>query len=763
MSLLLEVYNHIWQTGDFPDCWHEAIVIPIPKPGKDHSDPNSYRPISLTSCVCKTLERMINDRLVWYFEHNNILTDIQCGFRKRKSTVDHLVRLESFIRDAFLNKQEVVSIFFDLEKAYDTTWKYGILKDLHEAGLRGRMPIFISNFLENRNFRVRLGSTFSDPFDQEMGVPQGSILSVTLFSLKINSLAKILSEDVQGSLFVDDFLMSYRAKNTRTCERKLQCCLRKIEEWCTENGFKFSPSKTVCVHFHNKRGMLPEPNLILNGKKIRVVRETKFLGVVFDQKLSFIPHLKALKCRCLKALDIIKVVSNQEWGADKSVLLRLYRSLVRSKLDYGCIVYGSARPSYIKMLDTIHHQGLRLALGAFRTSPVESLYVEAGEVPLKHRRIKLSLQYVTKLRSSPSNPAYSCVFRPEYENKYLSHTKVIPPLGIRIKEHFKGCDILIDQINEDDIYDIPPWEISTPTVNLGLHSSSKSETLDSEYRQRFLEINDYYEKKGYVPVYTDGSKTDNYVSSSAVFPVDIFKVNLPVHTSIFTAEAVALKLAVQHIQREAIRKSVIYSDSLSCLQALQNKTLENPIIREILPIITYLEEVDSKIEFCWIPGHIGIKGNEKADEIAKEPINHKIYDIKTPYSDYRPRISNYVNSLFQAKWDLCDNNKLHEINETFLSSLKSYSNNRKEDVILTRLRIGHTRLTHKHYLTGDDRPECIPCDCSLTIKHILIECVDTAEIREQYFNCPDLKTLFNSVAGDTISAFLSEVNLMNKL
>ena len=465
----------------------------------------------------------------------------------------------------------------------------------------------------------------------------------------------------------------------------------------------------------------------------------------------------------MKALDIIKVVSNQEWGADKSVLLRLYRSLVRSKLDYGCIVYGSARPSYIKMLDTIHHQGLRLALGAFRTSPVESLYVEAGELPLKHRRIKLSLQYVTKLRSSPSNPAYNCVFRPEYENKYLSHTKVSPPLGIRIKEHLEGCDILIDQINEDDIYDIPPWEISTPTVNLGLHSSSKSETLDSEYRQRFLEINDYYEKKGYVPVYTDGSKTDNYVSSSAVFPVDIFKVNLPVHTSIFTAEAVALKLAVQHIQREAIRKSVIYSDSLSCLQALQNKTLENPIIREIVPIITYLEEVDSKIEFCWIPGHIGIKGNEKADEIAKEPINHKIYDIKTPYSDYRPRISNYVNSLFQAKWDVCDNNKLHEINETFLSSLKLYSNNRKEDVILTRLRIGHTRLTHKHYLTGDYRPECIPCDCSLTIKHILIECVDTAEIREQYFNCPDLKTLFNSVAGDTILAFLSEVNLMNKL
>ena len=282
---------------------------------------------------------MINDRLVWFLENNKILTDIQCGFRKRKSTIDHLVRLETFIRDAFLNKQEVVSIFFDLEKAYDTTWKYGILKDLHEAGLRGRMPIFISKFLDNRNFRVRIGSTFSDPFEQEMGVPHGSILSVTLFSLKINSLAKVLSKDVEGSLYVDDFLMSYRAKSTRTCERQLQGCLHKLEDWCTENGFKFSPSKTACVHFHNKRGILPEPSLILNGNKITVVKETRFLGVIFDQKLSFIPHMKALKTKCLKALDIIKVVSNQEWGADKSVFTEVvsFTSEIKIRLWMYCL------------------------------------------------------------------------------------------------------------------------------------------------------------------------------------------------------------------------------------------------------------------------------------------------------------------------------------------------------------------------------------------------------------------------------------------
>ena len=83
--------------------------------------------------------------------------------------------------------QHVVAVFFDLEKAYDTTWKHGIMKDLYDAGLRGRLPLFVQGFLQNRQFQIRLGSHISDVFDQEMGVPQGSILSVTLFALKINS------------------------------------------------------------------------------------------------------------------------------------------------------------------------------------------------------------------------------------------------------------------------------------------------------------------------------------------------------------------------------------------------------------------------------------------------------------------------------------------------------------------------------------------------------------------------------------------------
>ena len=135
LESLLHVLNDIWISSNFPQSWRTSTIIPVLTADKDESDPSSYRPIALTSCICKIMERMIKDRLLWYLEKHKLLSSVQCQFRKNRSTTDHLVRLETFVRKAFIQQQHAVAVFFDLKKAYDATLKYGIIRHLHRAGL----------------------------------------------------------------------------------------------------------------------------------------------------------------------------------------------------------------------------------------------------------------------------------------------------------------------------------------------------------------------------------------------------------------------------------------------------------------------------------------------------------------------------------------------------------------------------------------------------------------------------------------------------
>ena len=133
-----------------------------------------------------------------------------------------------------------------------------------------------------------------------MRVLQGSILSVTLFSIKINRLAKVLNDNIEGSLYVDDFVICYRGKNMNIIERQLRLRLNKIETWAMENGFKFSSSKTVGMHICNKRGLHPDPEIKLCNSPIKIVPETKFVGLLFDSKLTFLPDITMVKNKSLK-------------------------------------------------------------------------------------------------------------------------------------------------------------------------------------------------------------------------------------------------------------------------------------------------------------------------------------------------------------------------------------------------------------------------------------------------------------------------------
>ena len=763
LETLLNIYNYIWEEEIFPVEWKMATIIPIPKPEKDPMICNNYRPIALTSCLCKIQEKMINERLIWYLETNHIINIYQSGFRKGRSTLDHLIRFETFVRDALIRNQHMVSVFFDLEKAYDTTWKYGIMKDLQDIGMKGHLPIFIANFLNDRRFRVRIGSTYSDLYAQEMGVPQGSILSVTLFSLKINNIIKAISPNIKCSLYVDDFQICYGSSSMITIERVLQNTLDKLWKWSNENGFKFSTSKTVCMHFCRQRPIHPDPVLKLNGKEIPVVQQTKFLGLIIDKKMNFEAHIEYLRKKCLKSLNLLKIVSNTTWGADRTIMLRMYRSLIRSKLDYGCQVYGAARQKPLKYLDTVQNSGLRLCLGAFRTSPIESMHVEAKELPIRLRRRRLSILYALKLRSNPQNPANRDVFYPQHTNFYKKKSKAIKPFGQRIKEDLKKLKINQRYIAKQKYPKTPPWEYVPPQVNFSLNELNKKNTDQSIFRSNLQEILENYNPE--IQIYTDGSKSSNGQVACAMYTKEkTLSTRLPDNSTVFSAELTAIKQALKYIKTSKHETFMILSDSLSSLQAIDNEKWDNPIIQSILELNQQIfDETDKFVDYCWIPGHTGIKGNEEADKAAKEALELKISDNYVPHKDFKEEVDKYFIDTWQNIWSEQKDNKLFQIQPIVNQNQRKTKLSKQEKSTLTRLRLGHTHLTHSHLLKGEPAPKC-ECGHRLTIGHILIHCKYLTEKRKSSLpKVNTVKELFQTANEKDILDFIKRSGFYNRI
>ena len=307
----------------------------------------------------------------------------------------------------------------------------------------------------------------------------------------------------------------------------------------------------------------------------------------------------------------------------KKTLTKSYRCLIRSKLDYGCFIYGAARKSYLRELETIHHLGLCIALGAFTTSPIESLFIEANETPFSLRRYKLALQYYIKLISCPQKAAYNCIMETRYKNLFENKEKVIKPFNLRIQTLLNLIKINPRIIHNTILSKTAPWTINQPIIKLDQTKLSKSKTTSQT-----------------TIIYTDGSKQEMKVGCAAVFQNKELLKHLPNESSIYCTEVIAIDLAMNIIANHKSSKFNIYSDSKSVLQALQSKNSSTPLITRLDKMNTLSK--NNSIILTWIPSHIGIQGNERADRAAKKALQTFISNIKIPYNDLQPLINKFI-------------------------------------------------------------------------------------------------------------------------
>ncbi|GFV01098.1 putative RNA-directed DNA polymerase from transposon X-element [Trichonephila clavipes] len=568
---------------------------------------------------------------------------------------------------------------------------------------------------------VRLGGTLSAPFTQAEGVPQGSILSVTLFICHISHILHVLSPSIQASLYVDDLQISCEGSDMRLIERQLQTAVNNIVKWCDNNGHSISASKSCCVHFCRNGVFIPTPS--------RNCRQQ---------------HCKM-------------VLSNTSWGADRTSLLRVYQAIVLSRIDYGCVVYGSACNSTLKKLDPVHHMALRICSGAFRTSPVQSLYVNCHQLPLDLRRRKLSLAYYFKILSVPSHPLQNVYMSTSMKRLYDARPSNIRPFMDRMKLHLSELDLPNVHVQQRNLFLFQSW--NTPrfhSIN-PFATYSKSTVAPVVFQRVFAYHRSQYSR--YSAIYTDGSKRANYVGCGVVIEDIMHGYRLDTSCSIFTAEAVAISRALQLIDSTMPRKYCIYTDSMSVLEALENYNDRcHPVVCKILDITSRLYSKGLDIVFCWLPSHVGIIGNEQADSAAKSATTH--LPLAVPLSDMKRVIMHHIFKIWQESWSRQLDNKLHSVKPVI--GAWPVMPMRRTDVKLTRLRIGHTRLTHRHLLFGEHAPECPSCDVSYTVHHILIDCPVFNTSRITFFrkSVLTLSDLVGESPHQNLFAFMKKIGFL---
>ena len=771
---ILRLTNRLFLGNLFPTDWGTAIIIPIERAEKEHTEALSSRPVSLTNCLCKLMEGMVNPRLMWILEKLGVIEPNQSGFRKNRSTTDCLVKFQNDIREAISRREHTIAVFFDLTKAYDMAWRHGILMELHRIGLRGNLPKFVSNFLSNRRICVRVGNVLSETLPIEEGTPQGSVISCTLFMVAINQIAKNLPPDVTASLYVDDFAIYAYGQRISGVERRLQLAINGLQAWSERTGFVFSTTKTVVMHICRRNGcQRTTGNLALNGTLIPAARTHTFLGLKIDQRLSWRAHITDLKKSCCKVLDLLKYLSHKTWGSDTKTLLRIVIALLKPKIDYGVEAYGQARESLLRMLDPILNQAIRIATGAFRSSPIPSLLTISGLKPLSTYREIKTLNYLLRATVTKSNPLNAHIHGDlesfgepsDDEREDLPSPARGGTFLDKSRELTRKYNLSPTIVQSEEIPASPPWMEGDLSICTELDNVQKNQYPEAALRRIFS--NHLLDHRNSKILYTDGSKTENGVAFAVVGDGDAVSHRISGLASVFTAELLAILQAVKQARTDYTESVTIITDSKSSIQAITKLYQSNPIVNQIKN-----EIYDSKksVKLCWVPSHIGVGGNEEADLKAREATCHPdITQIPLPRSDLKCYIKKKARLFCERGWQQESlQNKLRKITDTTAPLPNSSCSNREWERGLVRLRIGHCLLTHGHLMDRGRPPECVDCDQPLTIEHIITECPNFENKRRFYF--PNyrptmkffLKEADTSYRGPLYS-FVKEIGLLDKL
>lgn len=425
VQALTTIVNGMLEQQTFPAPWKRAKVIVIHKPGKPKANPDNYRPISLLSTLGKIAERVVLNRLQEEIKDLELLPPEQFGFREGHGTELQLLRLVEEIHEAIDRRDVAAGIFLDVKRAFDKVWHQGLIVKLYRQNINPGLVKIIANFLTGREFQVSVGDSLSEPRPLRAGVPQGSVLSPTLYNLYTADIPK--ENNVSLYVYADDVALIATCRSERMATIRLQRALNATQEYFSAWKLSIHPEKSQHITFTNKR----PKNCVLkiNEQIIPRVRSVKYLGVHIDCRLNWSTHITYAAKKGNIAFAMLYSLLRRNSRLSSNNKLLIYRQMLRPILTYGSLVWGTAAASHLKRLQVVQNKCLRTAVNAPFRYNMSRLHEELGIPKLQTFIHKLS----TKKLQSAGNHQNTLVtqalrYTPERRpHRNRPKTNLLPP------------------------------------------------------------------------------------------------------------------------------------------------------------------------------------------------------------------------------------------------------------------------------------------------------------------------------------------------
>lgn len=703
---LLAIYLGSLSTGYIPSSWRKIRAVFLPKPGKKtYQDPKSFRCISLSSFLLKTLEKLIDRNIREEIDKGKRpLHANQHAYMENKSTETALHNLVSMVEHTLDKKESAIGCFFDVEGAFDKATSIAIEASLIREGIIPPIKQWIMNMLNQRTVTAELGNT-TYTVKTKRGFPQGGCLSPLMWCLLLDDLiANMDRRHIYMQAYSDDGVILAAGKDLKMLCSRMNMATKIAQQWCKKRGLNLNPDKTKVVLFTKKRKNKELPPIVIDGKTLEVVREIKYLGVTVDDKLLFNSHISQQCTKAKIAMMQCRRAIGNTWGLKPCTIHWIYKAIIIPRLLYGALVWwhrATIKTNQKKLAQVQRLAGL-MTSGAFKTTPTAALEMILGLTPLDLEAKKRALEQCYRLKSFG-------LWRTIPTTK--GHTRIIDLIEGRLSMIMANNDLVKKQKIFDKKY----------RVHIGL-------------RDNWELMND---NKSTV-CYTDGSRKESTgLSGAGIYIVTPLKteeitINLGKFASVFQAETMAI-LECAHRTKQIIGqetdKVLIYSDSQAALKALEKPVITSALVRQCKTALNKLA-AGRKVTLAWVPGHQGTRGNEKADELAREGADETFIGpepcLPIPARAMKGVISKKIAAETNARWrDMkgCRQSKLF-IRTLDKEKTKYLLQLKKEDIrMITGLVTGHCMLNrHLKIIGRTNDPSCPECGEEETSLHFLAEC-----------------------------------------